>query len=337
MIHNHIRILFSLSLLVVGTLAAFVASAVDHQSGSEPYEAVSALPIPIEAPSQTVLGQPYTFPEGTPLIKTFKITIEPGMKTGPHKHAIPLIAYVFSGTLGVDYGSRGKRSFAAGQAYVEAIDWCHVGYAVGSQAVGILGIYLGQQDPDQIKPEPCGAALARLGPSFLPVFERLPVEESVEKRSKKMSDHRSPGFHHHCSLDEELDDVNYKDNAEQPAGNRSQPTGGPQKGEDAARVEDPASDLILLHRGILGQVGSSLPAPIDRDPAELSDAQRRSTGIDSLPRTLGEALTPFRADPILLDMLGEPLARSYAAVKAGEIAALNGVALDGEVSRLVEI
>ena len=79
------------------------------------------------------------------------------MKTGPHKHAIPLLAYVIAGTLGVDYGSRGKRSFSPGEAYVEAIDWCHVGYAVGNEEVEIIGIYLGQQDPNQIKPLPCPA------------------------------------------------------------------------------------------------------------------------------------------------------------------------------------
>jgi len=160
MAHKRIKVLFGLSLLGIGILATLAGNAIDHQSGTEPYESISSLPIPIDAPSRTVLGQPYRFPAGTPLIETFKITIEPGMKTGPHKHAIPLIAYILSGTLGVDYGSRGKRSFVAGQIYVEAIDWCHVGYAVGNQAVEILGIYLGQQDPDQIKPEPCSAAQA---------------------------------------------------------------------------------------------------------------------------------------------------------------------------------
>lgn len=147
--------LVRLALLFVSGLAASGASAIDHQSGTEPYQTISAVPIPIMGTSKTVLGQTYTFPAGTPLIKTFKINIEPGMKTGPHKHAIPLIAYVLSGELGVDYGSRGKKSFVAGEAYVEAIDWCHVGYAAGNETVQILGVYLGQQEPDQIKPEPC--------------------------------------------------------------------------------------------------------------------------------------------------------------------------------------
>ncbi|MDG2332918.1 MAG: cupin domain-containing protein [Myxococcota bacterium] len=143
------------SLATVAALLATAASAVDHRAGNDPYESISSLPVAIEAPSQTVLGQAYTFPDGVPLIEVFKITIEPGMKTAPHKHAIPLLAYVLSGELGVDYGSRGKKTFSMGQAYIEAINWCHVGYAAGDATVELLGVYLGQQDPNQIKPEPC--------------------------------------------------------------------------------------------------------------------------------------------------------------------------------------
>ncbi|MEE3329797.1 MAG: cupin domain-containing protein [Myxococcota bacterium] len=155
MMRNPIENLFRFVRRAVSARAASAASAIDHQSGTAPYQAISAVAIPIEEASKTVLGQTYAFPAGTPLIKIFKITIEPGMKTGPHKHEIPLLAYVLSGELGVDYGSRGKRSFAAGQSYIEAIDWCHVGYAAGDEAVEILGVYLGQQEPDQIKPERC--------------------------------------------------------------------------------------------------------------------------------------------------------------------------------------
>ena len=146
-----------IGLIISFTILAATASALDHQSGPNPYQDIQAIPVPMELPSETVLGQAYTFPLGTPLIKAFKITIAPGMKTAAHKHAIPLLAYVLSGKLGVDYGSRGEHAFSPGQAYVEAIDWCHVGYAVGEEKVEILGIYLGQQSPDQIKPEPCDA------------------------------------------------------------------------------------------------------------------------------------------------------------------------------------
>jgi len=157
MIRKDRNLIIRFAILVIVASSASTAVAIDHQSGTEPYQAIRAEPIPIEEASKTVLGQPYSFPAGTPLIQTFKITIEPGMKTGPHKHAIPLLAYVISGTLGVDYGSRGKRSFSAGEAYVEAIDWCHVGSAVCDKEVQIIGIYLGEQNPNEIKPKSCPA------------------------------------------------------------------------------------------------------------------------------------------------------------------------------------
>lgn len=154
---SHFGSIGCLSLIAAASVLAPWAAALDHRSVPNPYQDIRALPIPIELPSKTVLGQDFAFPPGTPLIEAFKITIDPGMKTALHKHAIPLLAYVLSGELEIDYGSRGKRSFSPGQIYIEAIDWCHVGYGIGDEPVEILGIYLGQQDPDQIKPEPCDA------------------------------------------------------------------------------------------------------------------------------------------------------------------------------------
>lgn len=80
-----------------------------------------------------------------------------------------------------------------------------------------------------------------------------------------------------------------------------------------------------------------LPKPIDRDPALLSGSEQRSRGIDRLPANLGDALERLQADDVLQAMLGAPLLRSYTAVKRGEIAALEGVSLDDEVARLIEM
>ena len=149
------RLLGSLVLFVIALAGPAPALALDYQAGSDPYQDIRAVPIPVELPSKTVLGQDFKFPAGVPLVKAFNITIEPGKKTALHKHAIPLLAYIVSGKLGVDYGSRGERSFSPGEAYIEAIEWCHIGYAIGDEPVEVLGFYLGQQNPDQIKPEPC--------------------------------------------------------------------------------------------------------------------------------------------------------------------------------------
>jgi quercetin dioxygenase-like cupin family protein len=126
--------------------------------GSVAYEQVSAKPIPLEQGPKTVIGQDFKYPSGTPLIKAFDITIPPGKQTSLHSHAIPLYAYVISGELEVDYGSKGKRVFKAGSSYIEAINWCHAGKSLGGKPVRLIGVYLGQENPDQIAPTDCKKA-----------------------------------------------------------------------------------------------------------------------------------------------------------------------------------
>jgi len=107
-----------------------------------PQETVTSRPLPIERPSTTILGQPYAYPKGTPALSLFTVQLQPGAATSPHKHPIPLIAYVLSGSIEVDYGSKGKRILNAGQGYVEAIDWCKAGRALGPQPATVLWFYL---------------------------------------------------------------------------------------------------------------------------------------------------------------------------------------------------
>jgi quercetin dioxygenase-like cupin family protein len=136
------------------TLTANVM-AVSHVSGEVPYENIEATVIPLVDGPKTILGQSFKYPSGTPLINAFNIDIPVGKKTSLHKHAVPLFVYVVSGEMIVDYGSKGKRTFKAGAAYIEAIEWCHIAQAAGNQPAKIIGVYLGQEKPDQIKPETC--------------------------------------------------------------------------------------------------------------------------------------------------------------------------------------
>jgi quercetin dioxygenase-like cupin family protein len=123
--------------------------------GSVAYEQVTAKPILLEQGPKTIIGQDFKYPSGTPLIKAFDITIPPGKQTSLHSHAIPLYAYVISGELEVDYGSKGKRVFKAGSSYIEAINWCHSGKSLGGKPARLIGVYLGQENPDQIAPIDC--------------------------------------------------------------------------------------------------------------------------------------------------------------------------------------
>ncbi len=93
-------------------------------------------------PSKTIIGQDYEYPKGSPLIESYLIEIPPGQKTGTHLHQVPLLAYIISGRLETNYGSRGSKVSTAGDIFVEAIEWCHFGQTIGTEPVRILAIYL---------------------------------------------------------------------------------------------------------------------------------------------------------------------------------------------------
>jgi hypothetical protein len=145
------KLFFTVGLLLIG-INAF---ALTHIDGQVPYEDIDATPIVITGAPKTTLGQDFKYPAGQPLIKAFNIDIPVGKQTSLHKHLIPLFVYVVSGDLEVDYGSKGKKTYKAGTSYVEAIDWCHLGKVAGKTPVKIIGVYLGEQTPDQIKPDTC--------------------------------------------------------------------------------------------------------------------------------------------------------------------------------------
>jgi quercetin dioxygenase-like cupin family protein len=108
-------------------------------------------------PSKTIIGQDYAYPKATPLLESYLIEIPPGQKTAIHLHQVPLLAYVLSGKLETNYGSRGTKVSVAGDLFVEAIEWCHFGQTVGSQPVRILAIYLNSVGSDQKKSVDCSA------------------------------------------------------------------------------------------------------------------------------------------------------------------------------------
>ena len=108
-------------------------------------------------PEKTIIGQDYTYPNGSPLIETYLIELPPGQKTGIHLHQVPLLAYIISGRLETNYGSKGSKVSTAGDMFVEAIEWCHFGQTLGTEPVKILAIYLNSVDGAQKKSVDCAA------------------------------------------------------------------------------------------------------------------------------------------------------------------------------------
>lgn len=78
------------------------------------------------------------------------------------------------------------------------------------------------------------------------------------------------------------------------------------------------------------------PAPVQEDPARLSEAERGQRGIDPLPDSLEAAVGALERDPVLMDALGPELAQAYIAVKRFEWQALKDLPLEEEVSLLRE-
>ena len=137
------------------TFVSLNALALTHIDGKVPYEDIEATPITIVGAPKTTLGQDFKYPAGQPLIEAFNIEIPVGKQTSLHKHLVPLYIYVVSGDLEVDYGSKGKKIYKPGTSYIEAMDWCHIGKVAGKIPVKVIGVYLGEKTPDQIKPVGC--------------------------------------------------------------------------------------------------------------------------------------------------------------------------------------
>ncbi|MFQ4139464.1 glutamine synthetase family protein [Nodosilinea sp. PGN35] len=82
--------------------------------------------------------------------------------------------------------------------------------------------------------------------------------------------------------------------------------------------------------------GYSLPEPVQCDPGTLSEQERGDRGIARLPSSLTESLAALDRDAVLLEALGEPLAKTYRAVRQAELAAMDGMTLAAEVELLLE-
>jgi len=79
-----------------------------------------------------------------------------------------------------------------------------------------------------------------------------------------------------------------------------------------------------------------LPEEVKMDPALIPEQERLARGIDRLPRNLGEAIDALRNDDVLLAAMGQPLAKSYLAVRQNEWDNLKDLSLEEEVALLAE-
>jgi glutamine synthetase len=81
----------------------------------------------------------------------------------------------------------------------------------------------------------------------------------------------------------------------------------------------------LLACGTAGlETGTTLPDPVDVDPASLGEDALASRGIARLPGTLRESLDAFTADDVLTAAFGEQLMNAIRAVRESELELFDG-------------
>lgn len=92
----------------------------------------------------SIVGETIKYPTaGDANVTAAIITLAPGAATIEHEHGVPLFAYILDGELTVDYGSRGKRIYKKGDAFMEAMAVPHAGTNTGTVPVRILAVYMG--------------------------------------------------------------------------------------------------------------------------------------------------------------------------------------------------
>jgi quercetin dioxygenase-like cupin family protein len=94
----------------------------------------------------TVVGETLRYPAaGAAHVTAEIVTLPPGVRTAPHKHGVPMFAYILDGEITVDYGDRGKRTYHKGDSIMEAMDVVHFGADAGARPARILVVFMGAE------------------------------------------------------------------------------------------------------------------------------------------------------------------------------------------------
>lgn len=151
------RLLAAVACVLVATGVLFGVRANQAQDIEQAYrtdEHLVAVKALFDRAPKSAVGETIVYPGGTPAeINAVLITISPGEKTSWHKHGVPLFVYVMSGVLDVDYGDKGVRQYAAGTAFMEAMDHHHRGMNNGDTPVSVLAVYMGADGAENVSAE----------------------------------------------------------------------------------------------------------------------------------------------------------------------------------------
>lgn len=122
--------------------AALAVTAYNPTAADEIYPKVQEL----LTAQQTIIGEKLAYPgDGQARVTAVVVTLQPGEQTGWHLHNVPLFAYILKGEVTVDYGPHGRRTYRAGDSFMEATPAVHNGLSSGREAVRILAVLMGAE------------------------------------------------------------------------------------------------------------------------------------------------------------------------------------------------
>jgi glutamine synthetase len=114
----------------------------------------------------------------------------------------------------------------------------------------------------------------------------------------------------------------------------------------ASRIElrspDPSCNpylaiAVMLHAGLDGiENDLEAPDPVRENIYEFTEADREERGIDTLPTTLGQAITALQEDDVVLDALGPHVSEKYVQAKTQEYTEFLASVSEWELDRYLE-
>ena len=114
----------------------------------------------------------------------------------------------------------------------------------------------------------------------------------------------------------------------------------------ASRIElrspDPSSNpylalTVMLQAGLEGiEKGLDAPDPVRENIYEFTEADREERGIETLPSTLGQAVTALQEDDVVLDALGPHVSEKYTQAKTQEYTEFLASVSQWELDRYLE-
>jgi DNA-binding beta-propeller fold protein YncE/quercetin dioxygenase-like cupin family protein len=124
----------------IAALAALLAITAHAQAPVPPgpYSAVQEL----SRTGSTAVGEPIRYGGGHASVRTAVVTLRPGESTARHRHDTPLFVYILEGEVAVDYEGYGRRTYRAGDSFMEAMESAHAATNVGTTPVRILAAFL---------------------------------------------------------------------------------------------------------------------------------------------------------------------------------------------------